>query len=244
MPPGFYSADMSRTLRPILLSALLLALACPASAQQPLGEPLARELQQLAEQGARAGLPARARVEIQLGELDPRLRLAPCQQVQPYLPNGMKMWGRTRIGLRCVQGTSKWNVTLPLTVQVFARALVARSPLPGGLVLSQADLHEAEIDIAADGGAVFTEAKGLVGRTLVRSVNAGEAVRSSFLKQRQWFAAGETVKVLAIGQGYAVEGEGQAQGPGTEGQEVRVRFESGRVVTGRATGERKVELQL
>lgn len=239
---------MTRTVLPSLLQAPLLALllgfAASSQAQQALGDPLSRELEQLAEKGARAGLPIKARVEIKLGELDPRLRLAPCDQVQPYLPNGMKMWGRTRIGLRCVKGRSRWNVTLPLSVQVFAPALVAKSPLPGGWVLSQADLQVAEIDIAADGGAVFTEAQALLGRTLVRSVNEGEAVRSSFLKQRQWFAAGETVKVLAIGQGYAVEGEGQAQGPGTEGHDVRVRFESGRVVTGRATGERKVELQL
>jgi flagella basal body P-ring formation protein FlgA len=127
---------------------------------------------------------------------------------------------------------------------VFARALVAKGPLPGGVVLSQADLTEAEIDIAAEGGTVFTEAESLAGRTLMRALAAGEAVRSGFLKQRQWFAAGESVKVLALGQGYAVEGEGQALNAGVDGQDVRIRFESGRVVTGRATGERKVEVQL
>jgi flagella basal body P-ring formation protein FlgA len=228
------------------LAAAPWASAQPAQAiEKPaLSEALAQQVQQLAGQGARAGVPTQARVEIQLGELDPRLRLAPCQQVEPYLPNGQRMWGRTRVGLRCTQGPTRWNVTLPLTVRVFARAQVLNTPLPAGGVLSQADLHEAEIDIAADGGTVFTEAKTLVGRTLVRNLNAGEAVRSSHLKQRQWFAAGDSVKVLAIGQGYAVEGEGQALNPGTEGQDVRIRFESGRVVTGKATGERKVEVQL
>lgn len=219
-----------------------------AHAQTPaapvLDKALTRQLEQLAAQGARAGAPPNARVEIELGELSPSLHLAPCQKVEPYFANGHRMWGRTRIGMRCIQGPTRWNVTLPLTVQVFGRALVVNSPLPGGTVLTQADLREAEIDMAAEGGAVFTQPELVVGRTLVRALSAGEAVRSNLLKQRQWFAAGDTVKVVAIGQGYAVESEGKAQGPGKEGEEVRVVFASGRVVTGRATGERRVELDL
>jgi len=38
--------------------------------------------------------------------------------------------GRTRIGLRCTQGATAWNVYLPLTVKVFAPALAAAAPLP------------------------------------------------------------------------------------------------------------------
>ena len=214
-------------------------------AQAPaLSEAFAGEVRQLALQGARVGAPPKARVEVKLGELNPRLHLAPCQKAEPYLPPGQSMWGRTRIGMRCVQGPVRWNVTLPLTVQVFARALVANAPLAIGATLSQADLREAEIDIAADDGTVFTRPEQLVGRTLMRALPAGEAVRSSFLNQRRWFAAGDMVKVRALGQGYAVEGEGRALNPGIEDQDVRVRFDSGRVVTGRAKGERTVEFLL
>ena len=233
-----------------LLCLLLLGLLAGAwaHAQPPLALPLDKgltfQLEQLATQGARASVAPGARVEIELGALDPRLHLAPCQKIEPYFANGHRMWGRTRIGMRCVQGATRWNVTLPLTVRVFANALVVKSDLPGGAVLSQADLREAEVDIAAEGGAVLTQAESAVGRTLARALSAGEAVRSNVLKQRQWFAAGETVTVLASGEGYTVESEGIAQGPGKEGEEVRVRFASGRVVTGRAIAERRVELDL
>ena len=47
-----------------------------------------------------------------------------------------------------------------------------------------------------------------------------------------------------MGSGYAVSGEGQALQAGLEGQEVRVRFESGRIVTGRPVAERRVEVLL
>jgi flagella basal body P-ring formation protein FlgA len=91
---------------------------------------------------------------------------------------------------------------------------------------------------------VFTDAAALTGRTLSRPVAGGEALRSVALKQRQWFAAGDTVSVRASGTGFAVAGEGQAMTAGLEGQDVKVRLDNGRTVTGRAMGERRVELVL
>lgn len=227
-----------------LACALLLLAVAPVRADQGLDAALLKRLQQLAETAARAAAPPQARVEVQLGQLDPRLKLAPCEQVEPYMPAGLSAWGRSRIGLRCLKGVARWNVSLPMQVQVFAKVLVAVAPLPAGTVIAQDQLQLAEVDIAAQSGTVFTEAGLLAGRTLTKPLAAGEAPRSSSLKSRQWFAAGETVLVKAMGKGYAVSGEGQALQAGLEGQEVRVRFENGRIVTGRAIGERQVEVLL
>lgn len=212
-------------------------------AEPGLDAGLLKRLQQLAETAAQAAAPPQARVEVLLGQLDPRLKLAPCAQVEPYMPAGHSAWGRSRIGLRCLKG-APWNVSLPMQVQVFAKVLVASSPLPAGTVIAQDQLQVAEVDIAAQAGTVFTDAALLAGRTLVKPLAAGEAPRSTNLKARQWFAAGETVKVVAMGTGYAVSGEGQALQAGLEGQEVRVRFENGRILTGRPVGERRVEVVL
>ncbi len=209
-----------------------------------LNAELTLQVQKVAQAGARIGLPEQARIDVQIGRLDPRLKLAPCNQVQPYLPPGLQMWGRTRIGLRCLEGPVRWNVSLPVTVKVYARALVAVDALPAGALLTQALLSSAEIDIAAEAGAVFSDASSLVGRTLSRPLAAGEAVRSSSLKVRQWFAAGDTVMVRAVGSGYAVAREGQALTAGLEGQSVKVRFENGRIISGRVVGERAVEMLL
>lgn len=191
-------------------------------------------------QQAGAGL----RVEIEVGRLDPRLRLAPCQRIEPYLPPNARLWGRSRIGLRCTQGVSPWNVYLPIQVKVFGTALVAAAPLPVGTTLTAADLAQAEVDLAEDPSAVLADADVAVGRTLARALNPGQGLRQSHLKARQWFAAGETVKVVARGAGFSVAGEGQALTAGVEGQPARVRTESGRVLTGLPTGERKLELVL
>lgn len=205
---------------------------------------LEQRLEALAMAGARQVAPNQARVDVELGRLDPRLRLAPCAQIQPYLPPGSRMWGKTRLGLRCVAGVTKWNVTLPLTIKVFGQAYVAGSDLPAGTVLTQEHLRLAEVDIAGDAGAIYTQADAWMGRSLSRPMVAGEALRSSDLKLRHWVQPGDRVQVMATGDGYAIAGEGQAMGVGLEGQDVRVRFDNGRMVTGRTIGERRVEVVL
>ncbi len=230
-------------LRATLLVVCLLA-ALPGRAQTVLDPALLERVRVLAETAARAAAPPNTRVAVEIGALDARLRLAPCQQIQPYLPPGMAVWGKSRIGLRCTDGAARWNVTLPIRVAVFGRAVVANGPLPAGVNLSQEQLALADIDIAAEPGAVFTDPAQLIGRTLARPLGASEAVRAPVLKSRQWFAAGETVQVRVAGEGFAVASEAQALSAGIEGQEVRVRFESGRVASGRAVGERRVDVLL
>jgi flagella basal body P-ring formation protein FlgA len=239
-------------------AALLLVLGAPlagAQAGASVAEPasgldtsLEQQVRALALSGtktnASSASPTAPRIEVSIGQLDPRLRLAPCQHVEPYLPDGMRMWGKSRIGLRCTQGVAKWNVYLPITVRVFGKALVATSGVSAGSVLTAADLTQAEIDLAEDNSPPLANPELAVGRTLARALKPGQSLRQSHLKARQWFAAGDTVTVLAQGDGFAVAGEAQALNPGIEGQPVRLRTESGRVLTGLPVGERRVELPL
>ena len=138
-------------------------------------EALKAEVQQLL--GKPPGASASSgvtRVDVQLGNLDPRLRLAPCRKIQPHLPPGAKLWGSTRVGLRCVDGPVRWNIYMPVTVHVFGPALVATRALPQGTVLSLTDLQTAEVDLAAETGPAFTQTGPAVGRILNQVLQPGE----------------------------------------------------------------------
>jgi flagella basal body P-ring formation protein FlgA len=198
----------------------------------------------LARDAALAIAPAGARIEVAAGTLDPRLRLAPCERVEPYRPAGAAPWGRTRVALRCRDAGSGWNVVLPLTVKVFAPALVGTQALAAGTVIDDSQLQLAEVDWSAAPTPPHTQAESLRGRTLARPVAAGAPPRAADLRARQWFAAGDTVKIVASGRGFEVSGEGQALGQGIDGQTVRVKTDGGRVVSGIASGARRVEVTL
>ena len=216
----------------------------PADAGSGLAAGLEQQVRQLALSDTHAAAPGTPRIEVSVGRLDPRLRLAPCQHVEPYVPEGTRLWGKSRIGLRCTAGAVKWNVYLPINVKVFGTALVATGGLPAGSVLGAADVMPAEVDLAEDSSAPVADPALAVGRTLARPLAPGQSLRQSSLKARQWFAAGETVTVIAQGDGFSVAGEAQALNNGIEGQPVRVRTDGGRVLIGQPVGERRVELGL
>jgi flagella basal body P-ring formation protein FlgA len=225
-----------------LAVAALLVLAASARAQMP-PEVLAQGIA-LASEAARVLAPAGAHVTVEAGALDARLTLAPCARIEPYLPAGTPAWGRTRLGLRCTDGRARWNVYLPLTVQVVAPAIVAAAALPAGAPLTEAQLKRVEVDWSTSTSPLFDQVQPVLGRSLTRPLAAGQAVQSAQLQARQWFAAGDTVRIQASGPGYAIAGEGQALGPGIEGKSVRVQTDSGRVLLGKPIGDRRVEVVL
>lgn len=185
-----------------------------------------------------------SRVEVEIGQFDPRLRLASCEKVEPHLPAGTRLWGRSRIGLRCVQGPTPWNVYLPIVVKAWGPGLVATTTVQSAGVLGPGDVAVGEVDLAEGGAPALVAPEQAIGRTLAYSVKPGQSLRQSHLKPRQYFAAGETVKVLATGSGFRLETEAQALSNGTEGQPARVRTEAGRVLTGVPVGARRIELTL
>ena len=187
---------------------------------------------------------ARPRVEVVLGTLDPRLKLAPCEKVHAYLPDGTRLWGRSRVGLRCERGAVRWNVYWPVTVKVWAPAVVAVAPLRPGEPIQAADLRVAEVDLAAAFSPAILQVQDVVGRSVVRAVEPGQALRQDDIRQRRWFAAGDPVSVMLRGKGFAVGAAGTALSHGDEGRCVKIRVESGRILCGQPVGDRRVEVTL
>ena len=111
-------------------------------------------------------------------------------------------------------------------------------------MLDGSQLSQSEVDIAAAPGAAVSDPALAIGRTLGRSVAAGATLRQNDLKPRRFFAAGETVRVTALGPGWQVVTEAQAVGAGIEGQSARVRTDSGRLLSVRPTGDHQVEVTL
>lgn len=246
--------------RPTLAGALLAAgLATGAWAQNAapgaLAEAVLQGQQLLAEQAQQqarqAGWPAQARVVVLPGLPDPRLKLAPCAQVQAFVPAGSRPWGATRLGLRCTQLASQaaaqarpWSITLPAQVKVLAPAPVALQALPAGTVLNSTHLGLEWIDWAAHPSVPVQVVDSLWGRSLLRPLATGQALRQTDLRARQWFASGDTVRVTAVGPGFQVQREGVALADGFEGQAARVKLDNGQVVQGLPLAERQLEMRL
>lgn len=233
-----------RTLRRLVALALPLLLAAPTahaesySAAQAAGDGGATLLRQFVERSSGAS----GRVEVTLGQLDPRIRLAPCARIEPFLPPGVRLWGRTSIGVRCVEGAN-WTVSLPVTVSVFGAALVANAPLAAGRAPAEQDFRLEEVDLTRESGNVVTDPAQLANRVLARPLAAGQALRADHLKVPATIASGEPVKVRVIGEGFSIAAEAVALAPAGDGQTLRVRTENGKILSG-TVRDRIVEVRL
>jgi len=234
---------LSRTLLALCLaasgSAFAQVAADPAADLGPLTQ---RWLDDAMARNQPAGLPLR--MEVSVGSLDSRLRLAPCARVEPYLPSGARLWGRTRIGLRCVEGATAWNVFLPVTVRAFGPAWVLAGPVAAGAVLTAEDAVEGEVDWAAEAAPVMANPDMWVGQVAARTLAGGQALRQSMVRAPHLFRAGAQVRIVAQGPGYAVTSAGQAMTAGAAGQTVRIRMTNGRVISGTVSENGTVDVAL
>lgn len=184
------------------------------------------------------------RMETSVGALDSRLKLAPCGNVEVYLPPGSRLWGKTRVGVRCVDGMARWNVSMPVTVKAFGNAWVVRGHVQSGVLLTESDLVEAEVDWAEEAVPVIGDRAAWLGQVSARMLTTGQTLRQGMVKPAQVFQAGAQVRVIAQGAGFQISGDALALSAGVVGQVARVKMENGRVASGTVMDMRTVQIGL
>lgn len=184
------------------------------------------------------------RMEVVVGSLDSRLKLAPCARVEPYLPPGTRLWGKTRLGLRCLEGPSRWNVFLPVTISAYGPAWVIKGSVASGSVLTESDAMQTEMDWAQESSPIMSNPAQWVGQVTTRMLSTGQALRQNMIRPAQAFQAGTQVRVVAQGAGFQITADGQAMSAGVVGQPARVRMSNGRVMSGTVLDNRTVILAL
>lgn len=231
----------------VLLLAVVLPMASAVVRAQSAEPDYAAMALKWARSAAVAAQPdpsARLRLEVTVGALDSRLKLAPCGNVEPYVPPGSRLWGHGRVGLRCVDGMAKWNVSIPVTVKAFGNAWVVRGQIMGGNPVAQADVVQAEVDWAEDTSPVLLDATLWLGQTATRALSTGQVLRQGMVRPTQVFQAGTQVRVVAEGTGFQVSSDAQALSAGVVGQLARVRMDNGRIASGMVLDARTVKIEL
>lgn len=192
--------------------------------------------------GTEAGVSLRP--EVVMGSLDSRLRLAPCAAIEPYLPPGTRLWGRSKVGLRCVDGVTRWNVFVPVTVKAWGPAWVVKGPVAAGDTLTAEHAEQAEVDWAAHPSPVLAASQRWIGHQAAYALQPGQPLRENMVRAPQAFEAGASVKVSSGGSGFSISVVGQAVAAGRVGETARVRLPNGKVVTGTVRPDQSVEIAL
>jgi len=185
-------------------------------------------------------LPGEVSVEVQAP--DNRLQLVPCASLQPYIPPGIRLWGRTSVGVRCT-GPDTWSMTLGVVVKVKGFAVFTARPVTRGQQIQAADISVRPADLAQLPAGVLTEGGQALGQYAGVALAAGLPVRADMLHGERVVQSGQTVRIVYQANGLHVSSEGRALGSGAVGEVVSVRTDSGRVIRGIVSAAGVVEVR-
>ncbi|QGZ62673.1 flagellar basal body P-ring formation chaperone FlgA [Paraburkholderia acidisoli] len=187
-----------------------------------------------------AGLPGK--VGITVGPAFPR-GLAACTSLEPFMPPGARMMGRTTVGVRCV-GAKPWTLYLGARIEVDITYYVAARQIGAGEAISAADLSPRAGDLAMLPQTIITDPNQASGAVALARISAGLPLRTDMVRSASSVVIGQMVKVVAVGTNFTISAEGSALNNAEPGQQVRVRTSGGQIITGVVKDAGTVEIQI
>lgn len=226
--------DMSNLWRkPAWLLALLLQTAVTAAPAAEL-----HSLQDIVLQASNAAAElaqaqGHADPQVSARPLDNRLRLAACEQpLQTFSSPNARTLGPVSIGVRC-DSPQAWTIYVRLDVSSQVTLPVPTTALPRGTIISAQDLELVTRPLATDHGVIIVDAEHIIGMELTRAVPAGTPLRHNQLRPPQLIERGQTVVLVAGGDGLQVSMQGKAMASAAAGDRLLVtNLASGRRVEG------------
>lgn len=180
-----------------------------------------------------ASLEPAADIVVQVGRLDPRLRLAPCSnslQVRDARSGGNS--ASLSVEVRC-EGTQPWSLYVPVTLERHAEVVVAARALPRNAALTPADLTLSRRRVNPYAADYYTSLAEVSGQIAARSIPAGQVLGGGNLKRPQLVRRGDQVVLTTLAGSIKVSVQGRALENGGLGERIDVRnVNSKRVVEG------------
>lgn len=188
-------------------------------------------------------LPADARI----GPLDDRLQIAACAETPSVKPRSTYS---SSLVVTC-KAPIAWSMTLrvegaDLPAPTIASPkvsgggpvkewsiIVPRASLPAGTILTR-DMLEERVTKQPPGGALIKGIDEAIGLRLIAALQPGNVLTNRNVARAPTIMKGETVTLLAEGEGFSISATGRAEEDGFEGDLVSVRnIKSGMVLSGR-----------
>lgn len=184
-----------------------------------------------------AGQPGQMNYQVE--DIDPRLVLQACDDLEPFLPTGSRLIGKTSVGVRCNRDKG-WTIFVPVQIKLTQQLLINTRQLAAGHVISADDLSTQSREVNRLDG--LTDPLQVVGKVLRYSISAGQMLRSEMLRVPYSVKQGQTVQLLVQGDSFSIRSSGVALNDASEGQLAKVRNYAGSVVNGVAHGNGVVEI--
>jgi flagella basal body P-ring formation protein FlgA len=185
------------------------------------------------------GLPGKASYTI--GPIDAGHLADNCNGYDVFMAAGARPWGNTYLSVSC--GGGNWSLRVPVKIQVVADYLVSARPLMAGKPITEDDLGRQSGELSVLPNGILTDKELAIGRVLVASLPAGRPLRGDMLRQQMVVQQGQNIRIVTVGNGFQVSGEGRALSNAAIGQVTQVRLNSGQVLSGIVRADGSIEIK-
>ena len=185
------------------------------------------------------------RYEIQVNQLDPRLRMPMCdKELTASLESPAKPLGRVTVKVRC-EGTSPWTVFVPAQVRLFRDVVTTTRPLRRAGIVDSADVTLRERDVSLLTQGYLTSVDQAIGQRLTRPMVNDQVISLVHIEQAEVIRKGDQVVITARSGTLSVRMPGEALANGGLSEQIRVKnLNSNRVIKAQVTAPGQVEVSM
>ncbi|MDB5994424.1 MAG: flgA [Pseudomonas sp.] len=185
------------------------------------------------------------RYEIQVNQLDPRLRMPMCdKELTASLESPAKPLGRVTVKVRC-EGSSPWTVFVPAQVRLFRDVVTTSRPLRRADIVGPGDVILRERDISLITQGYLTSLDQAIGQRLTRPTVADQVITLVHLEQTEVIRKGDQVVITARSGTLSVRMPGEALSNGGMAEQIRVKnLNSNRVIKAQVIAPGQVEVSM
>ncbi|KHN53580.1 flagellar basal body P-ring formation chaperone FlgA [Pectobacterium fontis] len=151
-----------------------------------------------------------------------------CEAPQITLPGNTKMWGNVSLSVRCGQQRR----FIQTDVQVTGNYVTSSRLVNRGATLTEKDIRLTKGRLDLLPSRPILTLQGAQGAVLLRDLTPGQVITASMIRRAWVVKAGQSVQIIAQGEGFTINGEGKAMNNAAAGQAVRVRTGNGQIVSG------------
>ncbi|WP_429432293.1 flagellar basal body P-ring formation chaperone FlgA [Pseudomonas frederiksbergensis] len=192
-----------------------------------------------------ASSQTQGRYEIEVNQLDPRLRMPMCdKELTATLESPARPLGRVTVKVRC-DGASPWTVFVPAQVRLFRDIVTTTRPLKRTGIIEPQDVTLRERDISLINQGFLTSVDQAIGQKLTRPMVADQVITLVHLEQAEVIRKGDQVVITARSGTLSVRMPGEALSNGGMSEQIRVKnLNSQRVIKAQVTAPGQVEVSM
>jgi flagella basal body P-ring formation protein FlgA len=160
--------------------------------------------------------------EVELNNLDSRLKLSLCtQELDIELPDAIK-FGRSQVKVSC-RAQPAWALNVPVEIKLVTDVVVLNQPVSKGLAIQDEHLDYKRVNLGSLRNGYYLNTDQVVGKQAKRALSGQTVLNGHVLLPALMVHKGDKVMIMAKRGAMSVKMPGEAMSDGREGRQIRVK---------------------